>query len=252
MKGRAKIPTATHNQIRDALDYNPASGLFVWKISPAKNVKAGSVAGGESDGRGYRYIRFNGEEFTDSRLAWFYMTGSWPERRVRFKDGNPNNCKFKNLTLFSGIGGGFDFKSKDGKNAYLRAYRSKLPEQQKSRALRDSFGITLEEYNSMLDAQSGVCAICNQAETHKRNGKLKALAVDHDHKTGKIRGLLCSDCNTGIGKLKDSRKILLSAAKYLKKSALRCVRNKVERDVSSRTPGNRITLTAPADAAPTT
>jgi hypothetical protein len=252
VKGKTKIPTVTHNEIREALDYNPASGLFVWKINPAKNVKAGSIAGGASDGRGYRYIRLNGVEFTDSRLAWFYMTGEWPERRVRFKDGNPNNCRFENLTLFNGIGGEYDFKTKDGKNAYLRAYRSKLPIQQKNRALRNSFGISLHQYNEMLEAQNGVCAICNQPETHKRNGKLKALAVDHDHKTGVIRGLLCSDCNTGIGKLKDSRKILLSASKYLKKGGFGCGMKKPERAGLSQKPGDRITLTAPADAAPTT
>ncbi|KPK13993.1 MAG: hypothetical protein AMJ56_00350 [Anaerolineae bacterium SG8_19] len=70
----------------------------------------------------------------------------------------------------------------------------------------------------MLKAQNGVCAICNQPETHMRNGKLKALAVDHDHKSGAIRGLLCSDCNTGIGKLKDDHKVLQSAIQYLEKS----------------------------------
>ena len=47
MKGKAKVPNLTHDQVRDALDYNPATGVFVWKISPAKNLKAGTVAGGD-------------------------------------------------------------------------------------------------------------------------------------------------------------------------------------------------------------
>ena len=51
--------------------------------------------------------------------------------------------------------------------------------------------------------------------TATRLGKVRALSVDHDHQTGKVRGLLCSDCNTGIGKLKEKRETFLSAIKYL-------------------------------------
>jgi len=218
MKGKARVPSLTHQQVRDALDYNPATGEFVWKISPAKNVKSGTRAGGYSKSNSYRYIRLFGEEVTESRLAWFYMTGEWPKRRVRFKNGNLDDCRFENLTLFNGIGGEFDHKTSEGRKAYLRAYRSKTPLIQKSRALRDSFNLSLDQYSEMLKAQNGVCAICNQPETHMRNGKLKALAVDHDHKSGAIRGLLCSDCNTGIGKLKDDHKVLQSAIQYLEKS----------------------------------
>jgi hypothetical protein len=215
MKGKAKVPSLLHEQIRDALDYNPATGVFVWKISPAKNVKVGTRAGGCNSGRGYRYIRLSGEEITESRLAWFYMTGEWPDRRVRFKNGNVQDCRFENLTLYNGIGGDFDHKSREGRQAYQKVYRSLTPMVQKARALRDSFSLSLNQYAEMLKAQGGVCAICNQPETHMRNGKLKALAVDHDHKNGAIRGLLCSDCNTGIGKLKDDVKILQSAIQYL-------------------------------------
>ena len=215
MKGKAKVPNLTHDQVRDALDYNPATGVFVWTISPAKNLKAGTVAGGKNGSGGYRYIRLCGEESTESRLAWFYMTGEWPERRVRFKNGNSQDCRFENLTLFNGLAGEFDHKTQEGRKAYQNAYRAMTPDQQKARGLRDSFDLSLDEYRKMLEAQDGKCAICSQPETHKRNGKLKALAVDHNHKTGAIRGLLCSDCNTGIGKLKDDPKVLRLAAQYL-------------------------------------
>ena len=215
MKGKTKVPHLTHDQVREALDYNPSTGAFVWKISPAKNVKVGSIAGGVGDSRSYRYIRLDGCDVTDARLAWFYMTGSWPERRVRFKNGNPSDCRFENLTLFNGIGGEFDHKTQEGRMAYQREYRRQTPKIQKARALRDSFDLSLEEYEKMLSEQNGVCAICNQPEMHKRNGKLKALAVDHSHKTGEIRGLLCFDCNTGIGKLKDDPEVLRSAIRYL-------------------------------------
>lgn len=73
------------------------------------------------------------------------------------------------------------------------------------------FGITLEKYNEILTNQSGCCKIC---KTHE--SKLtKALAVDHNHATGEIRGLLCHNCNIGLGHFKDSENLLLTAAQYI-------------------------------------
>lgn len=220
MQGKAKIPDFTHQDVLDALEYNPATGVFRWKIRVSKNIYPGSQAGGNLKGNGYRYISFKGYELTEGRLAWFYMTGKWPERRIRYKNGKTDDCRFENMTLFNGIGGEYDYKTREGRNAYLRAYREATPEIQKARSLRADFGISLEEYNAMLEAQGGICAICKQPETHKRNGKIKALAVDHHHGTGKIRGLLCADCNTGIGKLKDSVNVLQSAIDYLHKHSI--------------------------------
>jgi len=213
MKGKTRDRSLTHEQVLAALDYNPATGVFVWKTSPAKNVRVGTVAGRRT-GK-YRYVRLNGEDFTTARLAWFYMTASWPDRRVRYKNGQSDDCRFDNLTLFNGLAGEFDHKTREGRRAYQNAYRAMTPVQQKARALRDSFNLSLDEYSKMLEAQEGKCAICNQPETHKRNGKSKALAVDHNHKNGAIRGLLCFDCNTAIGKLKDDPEIIRKAAQYL-------------------------------------
>jgi len=77
--------------------------------------------------------------------------------------------------------------------------------------LQGTFGITLEEYNDLLEAQDGVCAICGK--TPEENGR--SLAVDHCHKTGKIRGLLCQVCNAGLGSFKDNQDILRKAIEYL-------------------------------------
>ena len=75
----------------------------------------------------------------------------------------------------------------------------------------------MEAYADLLDGQGSVCAICNQPETRKSNGdQIKRLAIDHDHKTNEIRGLLCHDCNVGIGYFKDDVSILLKAIYYLK------------------------------------
>lgn len=61
----------------------------------------------------------------------------------------------------------------------------------------------------MLTSQGGTCAICHGTATVGR------LAVDHCHLTGKVRGLLCTNCNTALGKLKDSKELLLNAINYL-------------------------------------
>lgn len=84
--------------------------------------------------------------------------------------------------------------------------------------LKRTFGITLEDFNNMLTLQNGVCDICKREET-KRNpatGKPKRLSVDHCHNSGKVRGLLCFDCNTSLGKFKESIPTLENAIKYLK------------------------------------
>ena len=99
--------------------------------------------------------------------------------------------------------------------AYQLSYREKNREILGDKERQRRFGITRQEYAEMFHRQNGVCAICSQPETATRLGKVKALSVDHNHKTGSVRGLLCSDCNTGIGKLKEDRNIFLSAIQYL-------------------------------------
>lgn len=75
--------------------------------------------------------------------------------------------------------------------------------------LKYRYGITPEQYDEMLEAQEGVCAICKEAPTQQR------LAVDHDHKTGEVRGLLCFSCNTALGHFRDDPERLISASDYL-------------------------------------
>lgn len=77
--------------------------------------------------------------------------------------------------------------------------------------------IDVSTYYKMLEEQNHVCAICSQPETRKSRteGKICQLAIDHNHKTGAIRQLLCHSCNTGIGKFKDNISLLQSAITYL-------------------------------------
>jgi hypothetical protein len=99
---------------------------------------------------------------------------------------------------------------------YQKQYREENRRTLSDKERQRKFGITPERYSELLKSQNGTCAICKQPETATRMGKVKALAVDHSHQSGAIRGLLCADCNTGIGKLKENIDIFLSAIQYLK------------------------------------
>jgi len=87
-------------------------------------------------------------------------------------------------------------------HAYQRATRKpRDPQEQKSRHLRRTFNLPVEEYSAMFASQNGLCASCGNPETKidHRSGTVKELAVDHDHATGKIRALLCNSCNVALG-----------------------------------------------------
>ena len=89
------------------------------------------------------------------------------------------------------------------------------PDRVRRNNLKRMYEITHEEYENMWESQEGLCKICNQPETVKVKGVTKFLAVDHCHETGKIRGLLCNNCNRAIGMLKDNPEVLRKAASYL-------------------------------------
>jgi hypothetical protein len=76
------------------------------------------------------------------------------------------------------------------------------------------YGLTIEQYNTMLQRQGGVCAICKKSETMATTVTW-SLSVDHDHKTKKCRGLLCTACNQLLGKAKENVEILRAAVTYL-------------------------------------
>jgi hypothetical protein len=76
--------------------------------------------------------------------------------------------------------------------------------------LKLNYGITVQEYEAKLVAQEGKCAICRCSDSGK-----KGWHVDHDHDTGKFRGLLCMNCNTGLGKFRDDPDLVRAALQYL-------------------------------------
>lgn len=110
-------------------------------------------------------------------------------------------------------------RNKEKTNKKCKEYYDNNPDKVKDYKLRTSFGITLEQYRKMSASQNHTCAICKQPETSKdHRGKLRYLAVDHCHKTGKIRGLLCQKHNRMLGLANDEQYILLAAADYVSKN----------------------------------
>ena len=114
-------------------------------------------------------------------------------------------------------------KSKGGKRI-IKCWSEKYYHSEKGKVcrrnhyLQRNYNITLEQYDELLEQQNGVCAICKNPETAKNQFGVLRLAVDHNHKTRKVRGLLCQRCNFVIGHSYEDVSILLEAAIYIEKN----------------------------------
>ena len=133
----------------------------------------------------YRYLKYKGHDLLASRVAWILHYGEWPVGRISPIDGDTLNVAISNLRQSNSVAK--EFKDNAG---YMKSHREQNPLFWKDLHLQRNFGISLEEYHEMIGKQGNRCAICGESETAERNGKKLALAVDHDHKTGKIRELL--------------------------------------------------------------
>lgn len=97
--------------------------------------------------------------------------------------------------------------------------RKRIEDYDRTWNLKRKYGISVQEYETFLVRQNGVCAICGNKESHvHKSGKLKDLAVDHCHDSKQVRGLLCFNCNQGLGRFQDNIEHLHRAIEYLRKS----------------------------------
>jgi Recombination endonuclease VII len=99
-------------------------------------------------------------------------------------------------------------------NEISRQFYERNPEYRRDRLLWHFYGMTAAEYDALLASQGGGCAVCGTAENTTKG---RRLPVDHDHDTGKVRGVLCSACNSSLGYAGDSSERLLLLAAYLKR-----------------------------------
>ncbi len=104
---------------------------------------------------------------------------------------------------------------------YLKEYRQKhkekIKELCKKAHLKKFYNLSLEDYNEMVKQQNNKCAICGNEETNTHKGNSVNLSLDHNQKTGKVRELLCKDCNVTLGNLKEDISLFYKCIEYLEK-----------------------------------
>ena len=213
-----KLPELSYDEVSEAIVYNPEAGTFFWKIDASKNIKKGMVAGSLKNCRhrttgqikSYLYIRYKDREMVASRVAWMLHYGVWPDRSVMFVDADTTNLKISNLRLSDET---TTIKKSDGRTV-KRISRDK----QRDYSLKRYYGLSLNDYAEMYRIQDGKCAICKLPEKDKdRHGNVRLLAVDHCHKTGSMRELLCYSCNSMLSQARDNVEVLLAGADYIRK-----------------------------------
>jgi hypothetical protein len=141
------------------------------------------------------------------------------------KDGLASWCKTceaefhaeyrkQNKVFLSQYNKDYRFKNKESLRHKRKTYLKEHPAEVAIGKLKCYFKVSKIEATKLYSQkQSGICEICHQPEINKR----QVISIDHDHKTGKIRGILCSKCNTTLGLVNDSVEILQQAIKYLRK-----------------------------------
>lgn len=111
-------------------------------------------------------------------------------------------CHVVRNKMLSDKKGGYNSK-------YCKEWRETRKRSERDKKLKNNYGITINDYDKMFKEQNGCCFICQKTNTDR------VLAVDHCHTTGKVRGLLCGNCNNGLGRFKDNVESLKKAIEYL-------------------------------------
>lgn len=108
-------------------------------------------------------------------------------------------------------------KARDRTNQYRKNNLERVQQADRQKHLKKKFNIEISEYEALISSQNNLCAICKNPETTSSRGKkINYLAVDHCHKTGTIRGLLCFKCNTAIAIMEKDKEIFDRIREYLK------------------------------------
>jgi hypothetical protein len=165
---------------------------------------------------GIRYPKIHCIDCTDSKRISLYN-----EERLnkRLEENIPLRCSTCKITKEMKEFTNSELKSLNPRCSICR--RIQYHKYEETTSISRKFKLTRIEYNKLWENQKGLCAICNLPETMVDKGKVRSLAADHCHKiqleTGetKIRGLLCTHCNNGLGRFKESSTLLKKAAKYL-------------------------------------
>ena len=139
---------------------------------------------------------YNGSRFKDGKQSW--CKACYRERGLRNLPAQLENLK------------AWGRANPERRRAAFRRYYHRHPDHSRPRQLA-KYGLTVQEYDALFFLQDGRCLICKQPE----RGRKGRLAVDHDHGTGEVRGLLCASCNFGIAHFDDNPALLREAALYV-------------------------------------
>ena len=107
------------------------------------------------------------------------------------------------------------FTSLEQQREYMRGWRERNPDYQKSQHFKHNYGLSEEDYLALVEKFEGRCGICGIKPKPDKNGRTQ-LTVDHDHVTGLVRGMLCHGCNRGLGMFGDNEQGVERVLKYLR------------------------------------
>jgi hypothetical protein len=178
---------------------------MVWKPEHAEARKARAKADPE-----YRKRR-NAQAVSNPDARKEYMREYYKANPDKFKRITPEQRAERNAKRRERYA--VDAEWRAAHKASVKDWQASNPDKRKSQRLK-AHGIELSDYQDMLAMQKGRCAICGYSDMSKPNF---FPVVDHCHKTGIIRGLLCMNCNQGLGKFKDDVNALMGAAAYIAK-----------------------------------
>lgn len=144
-----------------------------------------------------KWIEENLEKFNESQKKWRDANPEkFKEGQKKWRDANPEKLKESQ-----------------------KKWMEKNPEKFKAIIFKNmlkQYGITESDFNKIVLNQNGVCSVCGKSPGASKKNQTR-LSIDHDHKTGKMRGLLCHKCNVGLGHFNDNPDLLIAALAYLKK-----------------------------------
>lgn len=142
----------TAEKLRELLDYNPATGVFTWRVRPAQHVHVGDVAG-SPDSDGYRQIRIGGKLYLAHRLAWLHTHSRWPADKIDHENGAHDDNRLSNLRECSNAENGQNrVKNSNNKSGFVGVSFDKPSKKWRAQIMADGRQRTIGYYEDVVDA----------------------------------------------------------------------------------------------------
>jgi hypothetical protein len=185
-----------------------------WRFFPRLTSNQGDVVSSEVNKSNSTSRREYNQKWRENNRhrSTKYNATQLQKGKTRFETGECQRASEKKCSLCKEVKPAVEFylsnTNRDGLHGWCKVCSDRRTVENGRKRL---FGVTPEQFDEMLNSQNGRCAICNKPHSADK----RSFAVDHDHKTGKVRGLLCSRCNLTLGQLEDNIELFQSAIIYL-------------------------------------